>query len=289
MQLSQSITRNSASNLALAFVLLPKPKRAAMAALYAFCREVDDVADDLGHSIEERQRLLAAWKSEIEAACSGRRPSFPVALELQPVIEQYRLPFALFEDLIRGVETDLTTLRYPTYRELDDYCYRVASVVGLLSIQIFEFSDARCRDYAVALGKALQLTNILRDVRNDAERSRVYIPEAELERFGVRAEEILNFEYSDRFFRLAQSVAGRARDFYAEARRTLPEVDRKAMAPAELMGSLYWRLLEKLERNRFAVFDPALTRLSKAQKLFLIARAWLQLGRGTTTAGYGAG
>ena len=288
MQLSQTITRNSASNLALAFVLLPKPKRAAMAALYAFCREVDDVADNDGHSTDERRQVLAAWRTNIEAACSGRKPTFPVALELQPVIEQYHLPYSLFDDLLRGVETDLTTLRYPTYRELDEYCYRVASVVGLLSIQIFGFKDARCQEYAVALGKALQLTNILRDVRNDAERGRIYVPEAELDRFGVRAEEILDFEYSDRFFRLAQSVAGRARDFYAEARRLLPPVDRKAMAPAELMGSLYWRLLEKLERNRFAVFDPSLMRLSKIQKLFLIARAWFRLGSGTTTAGYGA-
>ena len=273
--------------MALAFVLLPKPKRTAMAALYAWCREVDDVADDLNRSVKERQQSLAAWRAEIEAACAGRTPSFAVARELQPVITQFHLPLALFEELLRGVEADLTTLRYSTWEELDQYCYRVASVVGLLSIQVFEFRDAQCRDYAIALGKALQLTNILRDVRNDAERGRIYIPENELDRFGVRAEEILNFEYSDRFFRLAQSVAARARGFYAEARRSLPEVDRKAMAPAELMGSVYWRLLAKLERNRFAVFNPSLTRLSKAQKIFLIAQAWLRMGSGAR-ASYGA-
>ena len=287
MQRSQSITRHSASNLALAFVLLPKPKRAAMAALYALCREVDDVADDLNRSVEERQQGLAAWRVEIEAACAGRTTSFAVASELQPVITQFHLPLALFEELLCGVEADLTTLRYSTWEELDRYCYRVASVVGLLSIQVFGFHDNQCRDYAIALGKALQLTNILRDVRNDAERGRIYIPENELDRFGVRPEEILNLEYSDRFFRLAQSVAARARGFYAEARRSLPEVDRKAMAPAELMGSIYWRLLAKLERNRFAVFDPSLTRLSKAQKIFLIAQAWLRMGSGAR-ASYGA-
>lgn len=287
MELSQSITRNSASNLALAFILLPKKKRRGMSALYAFCREVDDIADDDATSPDERRRRLGAWRADVQAACAQGSPQLAVIRELQPVIAEYRLPFDLFNELLRGVEMDLEVSRYKTYDELDQYCYRVASVVGLLSIEIFGYRDPGCRDYAVHLGKALQLTNILRDVRNDAERGRIYLPLSELARFGVRPEEILQFNYSPRYHQLAQSVAARARRFYLQARESLPAVDRRSMASAELMGSVYWRLLEKLERRQFNVFDSGPTRLSKAQKLFLIFRTWYRLWTGALVPNYG--
>src|ERR1051325_6195807 len=136
MQQSRTITRKSASNLASAFVLLPKHKREGMAALYAFCREVDDIADDESIPSPERRRQLEAWRTDVQTACDGGRPSLPVICELQPIIAQYRLPYALFGELIAGVEMDLDTNRYETYKQLDHYCYRVASVVGLLSIEI---------------------------------------------------------------------------------------------------------------------------------------------------------
>jgi phytoene synthase len=284
---SQSITRKSASNLALAFVLLPKTKRDDMAALYAFCREVDDVADEESVPVEERRKRLADWREDLRRACEQVAPRFPVNQELQPVILRYQLPFALFDELIRGVEMDLDIKRYETHAELELYCYRVASVVGRLSIEIFGYRNPSCRDYAVCLGKALQLTNILRDVRTDAGRGRIYLPLDELERFQVRPEEILDLQYSTRFRDLAGSMADRARDFYRQARQALPDEDRRAMGAAELMGSVYWRLLQKLEAQQFNVFDPTPTRVSKVQKLFLIFRTWYRLSTGALVPNYG--
>lgn len=287
MEESASITRKSASNLALAFVLLPKAKRDGMTALYAFCREVDDVADEESVPVEKRRTQLAAWREDIHRACSGGSPTFPVNRELQPVIAEHKLPFALFDELIKGVEMDLDIKRYETFEDLEQYCYRVASVVGLLSIEIFGYNNPACRAYADYLGKALQLTNILRDVRTDAERGRIYLPLAELRRFGVTQEEILRFEYSDRFEKLAESIAARARHFYHLARQTLPQEDRRSMVAAELMGAVYWKLFRKLESKRFHVLGPKPTRLSKGQKLLLVARSWIRTVSGTLSPNYG--
>jgi phytoene synthase len=284
---SQAITRRSASNLALAFVLLPKERRDAMAALYAFCREVDDVADEETVPVEKRRVDLAAWREDVRQACLGGSPRFPVNAELMPVIARYQLPFEHFDELIRGVEMDLDIKRYATYDDLEQYCYRVASVVGLLSIEIFGYHDPACRDYAIYLGKALQLTNILRDVRTDAERGRIYLPLCELERCGVSPEEVLRGEWSERFRLAAENVAARARKFYSLARETLPAADRRSMAAAELMGSVYWRLLRKLERCDFQVFGPRVTRVSKPQKTLLIFRTWARLVLGAATPNYG--
>lgn len=285
---SQVITRKSASNLALAFILLPKARRDAMSALYAFCREVDDVADDESIPAEQRRAELARWREDVRAACGDKTPSIAVNAELQPFIRQYHLTFEHFDDLIRGVEMDLDIKRYETFADLEQYCYRVASVVGLLSIEIFGYKDTACRQYAIYLGKALQLTNILRDVRTDAERGRIYLPLAELRRCGVTEEEILRGQQTHRFESLAESVAARARHFYSLARQTLPPVDRRSMAAAELMGSVYWKLLRQLERDRFPVFGERPARLSKSSKALLILRTWLRLISGATTPNYGA-
>ncbi len=287
MQESRTITRNSASNLALAFVMLPRAKRDGMSALYAFCREVDDVADEESRPAGERRARLAAWREDIRAACQNGRPQFHVNQELQPVILRHRLPFEYFDEVIRGVEMDLDIKRYDTFAALEQYCYRVASVVGLLSIEIFGYQDPACRDYAIHLGKALQLTNILRDVRADAERGRIYLPLDELQRHGVREEEILRLEYSPPFRALAGAVAERARGFYQQARQSLPEADRRAMVAAELMGSVYWRLLRKLEQRQFNVFGPTPTRLGKCSKLLLILRTWYRFASGAMIPNYG--
>jgi len=312
MQESRNITQKSASNLALAFILLPKAKRDGMSALYAFCREVDDVADEESVPVEQRRVQLATWREDVRRACNGAaaqraaglqpagselcrlqtgttlEPQFAVNRELQTVIRAHPgLTFALFDDLIRGVEMDLDIQRYQTHAELEQYCYRVASVVGLLSIEIFGYTNLRVREYAVHLGQALQLTNILRDVKTDAERGRIYLPLEELARFRVTEEEILRGEYSPRFRELAVSVAARARHFYKRARETLPREDRRAMAAAELMGSVYWRLLEKLEAREFDVFGPEPTRVSKPQKILLIIRTWLRLASGNVVPNYG--
>jgi 15-cis-phytoene synthase len=287
MQQSQIITRNSASNLALAFVLLPRTKREGMAALYAFCRQVDDIADNEPVPVDLRRQQLAAWRADVRRVVNDEMPQFDVNRELQPVVRRYHLAFEHFDELLRGVEMDLDINRYETYEDLELYCYRVASVVGLLSIEIFGYQDPACRDYAVSLGKALQLTNILRDVRADAQRGRIYLPLRELARFQVAPEEILGLQYSERFFALAQSVAQQARHFYRQAREQLPPVDRRAMVAAELMGSVYWRLLRKLERQRFNVFGPKLTSLNKGQKLLLVVRTWGRWVAGAMSPNYG--
>ena len=288
MQESRAITRKSASNLALAFILLPKAKRDGMSALYAFCREVDDVADNESLPTPQRREQLAAWRADIRHACGTESPQFLVNRELQPVIHQYHLAFEHFDALLQGVEMDLDIKRYQDYDQLELYCYRVASVVGLLSIEVFGYQDPVCREYAVYLGKALQLTNILRDVRSDAQRGRIYLPLSELARFKVSPEEILRLEYSPRFCELATSVAHRARHFYRLARETLPAADRRSMVAAGLMGSVYWRLLRKLERQRFDVFGPELIRLNKGQKLMLILCSWLRFASGAASHNYGA-
>jgi 15-cis-phytoene synthase len=287
MQHSRAITQKSASNLALAFILLPRPRRDAMSALYAFCREVDDVADEDAVPVEKRREQLAAWRRDIQLACAGGAPEFPTNRELQPVIKEFGLRFELFDELIKGCEMDLETLRYEDFEQLELYCYRVASVVGLLSIEIFGHQNPATRDYAVYLGKALQLTNILRDVKNDAARGRIYLPQSELKKAGVSEQEILDSKYSDRYFALAESVADRARDFYRRAQQTLPPEDRKSMVAAELMGSVYWQLLQKLERGKFNVFGAQPLKLSKPHKLALVFRSWLRLALGAVQSDYG--
>lgn len=287
MNQSRAITRKSASNLALAFILLPREKRDSMSALYAFCREVDDVADEESAPVAARRAQLAEWREDIRRACGQETPRLEVNRELQPVIARYRLPCELFEEIIRGVEMDLDIKRYETYDRLETYCYRVASAVGLLSIEIFGYQNPAARDYAVHLGKALQLTNILRDVRADAERGRIYLPLEELRQAGVSEEEILRFEYSPGFRKAAEGMAARARRFYLLAHDTLPAEDRRSMVAAELMGSVYWCLLQKLEQAGFNVFGEKPAHLHKCRKLMLICRTWLRLVSGGMAPNYG--
>jgi phytoene synthase len=286
-QHSRAITKKSASNLALAFILLPREKRDAMSALYAFCREVDDVADDENVPTEKRRAQLADWRDDLRRAFENGSPKFPVNRELQPVIQKFSLPFELFDELIKGCEMDLDTKRYENFEQLELYCYRVASVVGLLSIEIFGYKNPATRDYAICLGKALQLTNILRDVKTDAERGRIYLPLDELKKFQVSESEILNFKYPGNFHTLTTSVAGRAKNFYRLARTTLPPEDCKSMVAAELMGSVYWKLLQKLEAKQFDVFSVQAVRLNRLHKLALIFRSWLRFTLGSTTPNYG--
>ena len=287
MQESRTITQKSASNLALAFIMLPREKRDAMSALYAFCREVDDVADDESVPVETRRQQLANWRTDVRRACEGAQPELVINREFQPIIQRYRLPFELFDELIQGCEMDLQINRYETLEYLEQYCYRVASVVGLLSIEIFGYQNPACRDYAVYLGKALQLTNILRDVNNDAARGRIYLPLVELKKFTVSEAEILHGTYTDCYHAAAAHIADRAKAFFELARLTLPPEDRRAMVAAELMGSVYWRLLKKLERRKFNVFGPETIRLGKPYKLTLILRAWARSLLGSTAPNYG--
>lgn len=275
-EISRDITRRSASNLAFAFFLLPRDRREGMAALYAFCREIDDIADEEDQPIETRRRLLSIWREDIAKACHSGSCELPVIRELVPVIRRFNLPLHLFEEIISGVEMDLEVNRYETSSDLDAYCYKVASAVGLLSIEIFGYQHASARDYAVALGKALQITNILRDVSNDAERGRIYIPIQEMKRYHVEESEILEGVFSERYCKLASNFGERATGYYRQARSLLNEVDRKSMIAAECMGAIYWCLLQKLEDERFNVFKPRRIQVSKSRKLSLALRTWIR-------------
>ncbi len=284
---SEEITRKSGSNLALAFILLPPEKRAAMSVLYAYCRQVDDVADEDEVPVAERAAALQRWREDTRRACDGREPTIPVVRELAPVIARHRLPFALFDDLLAGVEMDLVTLRYPDLPSLERYCYHVASVVGLLSIEVFGYSDPGCRVYADALGKALQLTNILRDVGNDAQRGRIYLPQDALRAHGVSESDILQGRGSDGFLALARETAGHARRFFAMARAALPPADVRNMMTAELMAAVYGRLLVEIERQGFPVLNPRPLRLGRARKLLIILGAVLRWKLGLRPASHG--
>ena len=258
-----------------------------MMALYAFCRQVDDIADDDGVPLAKRRADLDRWREETRIACDGGEPTLPVLRELRPFIHEYRLPRVHFDELITGVEMDLETVRYPDQPALERYCYHVASVVGLLSIEIFGYRDARCREYADALGKALQLTNLLRDVGNDAARGRIYLPMVDLERHGVRPDDILNRRGSDGFRRLGAEMAQRARGFFQRARSLLPAGDRGSMIAAEVMGAVYWQLLLRIERTNFDVLAEQPLRLSKARKLSLFFMTWCRIKTGLPVAVYG--
>ena len=287
MEASQAITRRSASNLAPAFLALDRSRRLAMSALYAFCREVDDIADEEKSPLETRRAELDHWREDVRRACEGGNPEKVVVQELQPVIEKYALKFECFDELILGVETDVVQDRHETFEDLDRYCYRVASVVGLLSIEIFGYRNDDCQNYAVHLGKALQLTNILRDVGSDAERGRIYLPQEAMEKYGIDPRSLLALKYSTAFHNLAVEIALRARDHYQKAAELLPFEDRRSMIATECMGAVYWRLLRVMEQAKFRVVNPEPTRVSGARRMSVFFTVWFRIRFGLQGFNYG--
>jgi phytoene synthase len=189
-----------------------------------------------------------------------------LAGELRSLINKYSLPIDLLEEIISGVEMDLSISRYATFADLRVYCYRVASAVGLVSIEIFGYQNARCKEYALELGLALQTTNIIRDVGKDLWSGRIYLPQEDLIRFGYPEQELQDRQYNERFIRLMEFEAARAREFFSRAAAALPPEDRRSMAPAEIMSSIYRGLLRKMELNRFRVFEKEY-RLSGLEKI----------------------
>ena len=266
------ITKASRSNLALAFVALPKQRRADISVFYAFCRVIDDIADDPGRTREERQAGLDLWKAAVESP----QPAEPtLAPTVREIIARYGLSVADFREIIAGMEMDLEGARYGTWEGLKLYCHRVASVVGLVSIGIFGARDPRAKAYALSLGLALQLTNILRDVGGDlANEGRIYLPEEDLARFGVSREDLVAGRRTGGFLALMDFQAERARAYYREAQNLLPASDKKALVAAEIMRAVYSRLLEKMSRDRWQVFDRRYS-LGKLTKLWLVLRGIL--------------
>jgi len=267
---SESIVKASGSNLAFAFSVLPKEKRADMRVFYAFCRVVDDIVDDRDLSIEERRRRLDEWRIFVKGGAKEVRPG--LECELVDVQKRYNLPEDMLLEIIDGMEMDLSEpVRYESFDELKGYCYRAASAVGLVSIEIFGYEHERTREYAELLGYALQLTNILRDVSEDAEVGRIYLPLEDMKRFGYGEEDLLAGKYDTRFFALAEFISSRAEEFYTEAEAALPEADRKSMKCSELMRVIYRQLLEKMKADQFRVFDKRY-RLNKWELMKTLGR-----------------
>jgi phytoene synthase len=257
-----TITRQSKSNLALAFVSLGRERRRDITVFYAFCRVIDDIADSSELSVVEKRVRLAKWRQMLHATA----PDEPLlAGDVRKLITKYSLPPNMLEEIIVGVEMDLSTLRYPTFDELRIYCYRVASAVGLVSIEIFGYRNQRCKKYAIELGLALQMTNIIRDVGKDVQNARIYIPQEDLARFHYSETELMQRHYNERFVQLMEFQTRRARQFFANAAAALPAEDRRAMTPAEIMGSVYRGLLRQIELDKFRVFEKEY-RLSKLEK-----------------------
>ena len=264
MSEANEITRKSRSNLAFAFFSLPKATRQDITTFYAFCRQVDDAADDPEVPLSQRRHWLQGWRRWLVQA-EPDEPGF--ASELRTLISKYRIDRQLFEEILLGVEMDLEPVRFQDFEALHRYCYRVAGAVGLVSIEIFGYRNAQCKEYARKLGTALQLTNIIRDVDKDLRNGgRIYLPSGELRMFGYSEEELRDRKYNSAFVRLIQFQAERAHSFFREATRLLPAEDRRSMVAAEGMRAIYFALLRRMEKDRFKLFEKTyrLSRLEKA-------------------------
>ena len=264
---SQQITRKSRSNLAIALSCLPAERKRDMISFYAFCRVLDDIADDSQVSIPARQHEMDRWRSGLLA---GDRSIHPVMSEVLDLAEKYSFERELLVEILDGMASDLVCDRYATFGDLLAYCYKVASAVGLVSIEIFGYRNPRCKEYAVNLGYALQLTNIIRDVGQDArDTGRVYLPADLMTAHGVTEEQILTGIYDENFRALMEDMHQRARGYFEKTAKLLPPEDRGSMIAAEMMAQVYREILEKLRKSDFRVFDQRV-RLHTLRKLWIL-------------------
>jgi phytoene synthase len=267
-----AITKASKSNLALAFVALPPERRRDITSFYAFCRLVDDIADDPALPVDEKRRRIRLWRESLADTFAGEPP---IAASIREIIRKYMIQPTLFGEILDGVEMDLEPRRYATFEDLEAYCYRVAGAVGLVSIEIFGYRSDVCKPYAVALGTALQLTNILRDIREDWENGgRIYLPIEDLTYFQYPPEDLAARVHDARFLRLMNFEADRALAFYNKAATLLPPGDRRSMTPARIMAEVYGRILRKMRAENFRVFDKRY-RLGTLRKAAIVTRVSL--------------
>ena len=269
----QDKAAKSGSSFYYSFMFLPSERRQAITALYAFCREVDDVVDEC-HDLSLAQTKLEWWRQEVGRVYAGT-PTHPVGHALKDVIKGFRLPQEQLFEIIDGMAMDLSQTRYLDFKGLQLYCYRVASVVGLLAAEIFGYQDRQTLKYAHDLGLAFQLTNIIRDVGEDARRGRIYLPIEDLQRFKVPAKDLLEARYSDAFRELMAFQAERAEKFYDQAFAQLPAIDRKAQRPGLVMAAIYRTLLREIARDGFLVLDRR-TSLTPLRKVWLAGTTWFR-------------
>jgi phytoene synthase len=263
---ARSIARKAKSNLAFALGSLPGERRRDMVTFYAFCRLVDDIADDTGVPVDQREVSLRQWREALRVPVPGEDP---LAGEVRLLAEKYRIPIERFEEILEGVTRDLRPQTFGTAEDLEKYCHLVASVVGLVSIEIFGYKDPDCREYALALGQALQWTNILRDVAQDAKLGRLYLPLADLHRFQITDAEVLGGTMDGRFRALMEHEYHRTEAYFQKAVALLPGQDRKSMVAAETMRRIYHALLRKMRADGFQVFSKRY-RLAKPHMLWLL-------------------
>jgi phytoene synthase len=263
------------TNFYYSFLFLPPRQRRAIEAVYAFARRGDDLVDG-GLPPEEASRQMGRYRQALDACYAEQGVAFddPQLAALAESIREFKIPRQPFEDLILGLEMDLLGARYETFDDLSLYCYRVASTIGLIAIEIFGYTNPQTRDYAVNLGQALQLVNILRDIRSDARRGRIYLPREDLDQFGVRPGDLLSGTYNDPFIELMQFECDRARHLFGVARQFLPRQDRRAMVAAEIMAAIYWRLLARIQKRGYNVFGERV-RLPALEKLWIALSVYL--------------
>jgi len=271
-QYCQERAAASGSSFYYSFLFLEPRRRQAITALYAFCREVDDVVDECPDAAISRTKL-AWWRSEVQALYEGRA-SHPVTQALAVSLKQFYLPQEQLLEIIDGMEMDLEQVRYADFKALHLYCYRVASVVGLLAAEIFGYGDRQTLKYAHDLGLAFQLTNIIRDVGEDARRGRIYLPQDELARFGVSDSDLLQAHYSDNFRRLMEFQVERAQTLYGQAFAQLPAADRKTQRAGLIMAAIYRATLDEIVRDSFRVLDQRIS-LPPLRKLWLAGKTWI--------------
>jgi phytoene synthase len=261
------------SSFRFSFSFLPKERREAIRAVYAFCRTTDDLVDDSA-DVNAKVVRLKAWREEVERAMQGNSSS-QFLNNLSKVARRFNIPVVHFEELLKGVEMDLVKNRYETFEELTQYCYHVASSVGLMCLGIFGSEPQRTRDYAVNLGIALQLTNILRDVGIDATYGRIYLPQEDLLRFGCSENDILNHRYSDSFIRLMEFETGRAEEYFRRSQAALPKEERRAMFAAKIMERIYFHTLQRIKDARFHVFEHRVV-LPKSIQFLIALKYWVK-------------
>ena len=276
-QYCQEKAARSGSSFYYAFLFLPPERRRAITALYAFCREVDDVVDETTESSVARMKL-AWWRTQVDALYRGET-THPVMKALAPHVETFDIQERQLYAVIEGMEMDLDHDRYQTWAALRKYCWHAAGVVGEMSAAIFGPATPQTQEYARELGTAFQLTNIIRDVGDDARRGRIYLPQEDLDRYGVTINEIMQGMYTDRYMQLMKFQTERARNHYRAAMKALPDSERRAQRPGLMMAAIYATLLDEIERDGWHVLDQRIS-LTPIRKFWLAWRTWVSGGRG---------
>ncbi len=269
---AHEIAKKSKSSFYYAFNLLPEQKRDAMNTVYAFCRQTDDLVDDSNLPEEIKYENLHKWRVELEKSIYGNS-DYALFNKLIKVIKQFNIPIEPFFELIKGMEMDLQQKRYLNFDDLQLYCYRVASTVGLMCIEIFGYKNKSAKEFAVNLGMALQLTNILRDVKVDAENGRIYIPQSDLAKFNYSENDLMNNSYNENFVSLMKFESDRAKNYFRKANENLDLEDKPSMFAARAMQHIYYKLLQKIEEKNYDVFKEKI-KVSKIDKVGIAVGVW---------------